>query len=31
MAQSILQRAGYTDVSSIGGLRDWVAAGGPTA
>ena len=31
MAQSILQRSGYSDVSSIGGLKDWVAAGGPTA
>ncbi len=31
MAQSILQRAGYTDVRSIGGLGDWVTAGGPTA
>ena len=31
MAQSILQHSGYTDVSSIGGMKDWVAAGGPTA
>ena len=31
MAQSILQHSGYSDVSSIGGLKDWVAAGGPTA
>ena len=31
IAQSILQRSGYTDVSSIGGLQDWIVAGGPTA
>jgi phage shock protein E len=31
IAQSILQRSGYTDVSSIGGLQDWITAGGPTA
>ena len=31
IAQSILQRSGYSDVRSIGGLQDWVAAGGPTA
>ncbi|MGZ6662781.1 MAG: rhodanese-like domain-containing protein [Solirubrobacteraceae bacterium] len=31
MARSILQHSGYSDVSSIGGLKDWVAAGGPTA
>ncbi len=31
MAQALLQHSGYSDVSSIGGLKDWVAAGGPTA
>ncbi|MDQ3742602.1 MAG: rhodanese-like domain-containing protein [Actinomycetota bacterium] len=28
---TILEREGYTDVESIGGLKDWQAAGGPVA
>jgi phage shock protein E len=31
LAQSILQQRGYTDVIAIGGLQDWLAAGGRAA
>lgn len=27
-AKTLLERMGYTDVTNIGGLRDWVRAGG---
>ena len=28
LAQSVLQQRGYTNVTAIGGLQDWLAAGG---